>query len=41
MENPNFEEEVIRLEDLEKDYYRLDFLIDKNNEHIEKKLKFL
>lgn len=39
MENPNFEEEVIRLEDLEKDYYRLDFLIDKNNEHIEKEAK--
>jgi len=39
MENPNFEEEVIRLEDLEKDYYRLDFLIDKNNEHIEKETK--
>lgn len=39
MENLNFEEEVIRLEDLEKDYYRLDFLIDKNNEHIEKETK--
>ena len=39
MENPNFEEEVIRLEDLEKDYYRLDLLIDKNNEHIEKETK--
>lgn len=35
MEKPNNEAVIIRLVDLEKEYYRLEFLIDKNNEHIE------
>lgn len=36
MEKPNSEEIIIKLEDLEKEYYRLEFLIDKNNEHLER-----
>lgn len=36
MEKPNSEEIVIKLENLEEEYYRLEFLIDKNNEHLER-----
>ena len=36
MEHPNSEPQVIKLEDLDKEYYRLEFLIDKGNEHLEK-----
>lgn len=36
MEHPNSEPQVIKLEDLAKEYYRLEFLIDKENEHLEK-----
>jgi len=34
MENPNDEPEQIFLKDLEKDYYRLQFLVDKKNEKV-------
>lgn len=36
MEHPNSEPQVIKLEDLGKEYYRLEFLVDKGNEHLEK-----
>ncbi|MBT8911094.1 methylase [Lactobacillus delbrueckii subsp. bulgaricus] len=36
MEHPNSEPQVIKLEDLDKEYYRLEFLVDKGNEHLEK-----
>ena len=39
MEKPNGTPEIIYLKDLEKDYYRLQFLIDKKDEHIEKELE--
>ena len=36
MENPNSEPESVLLEDLEKDWYRLKFLVDTKSEHIQK-----
>lgn len=36
MEHLNSEPQVIKLEDLDKEYYRLEFLVDKGNEHLEK-----
>lgn len=39
MERPNCEPEIIKLEDLPKEYYRLQFLVDKTNEHIEKEIQ--
>lgn len=39
MEKPNAEAEVILLENLEEDYYRLKFLVDKKDEHIKKELE--
>lgn len=36
MEHPNSEPQVIKLEDLGKEYYRLEFLVDKGKEHLEK-----
>ena len=36
MEHPNSEPQVIKLENLGKEYYRLEFLVDKGNEHLEK-----
>lgn len=38
MEQPNAEAIVIFLEELEKDYYRLEFLVDKSNEHLEREI---
>lgn len=39
MEQPNGEPKVIKLTDLDKEAYRLEFLIDKTNEHIEREMK--
>lgn len=39
MEKPNNEAVIIKLSDLEKEFYRLEFLIDRNNEHIEREMK--
>lgn len=39
MEQPNGEPKVIRLSDLDKEAYRLEFLIDKTNEHLEHEMK--
>ena len=39
MEKPNGEPEEIRLEDLERDYYRLQFLVDKDDENIRKEME--
>lgn len=36
MEHPNSEPTIIKLEDLEKNYYQLEFLVDKSNQHLEK-----
>lgn len=36
MEHPNSEPQILKLEDLGKEYYRLGFLIDNSNEHLEK-----
>ena len=36
MEHPNFEPVRIELKDLDKNYYQLEFLVDKSNEHLEK-----
>lgn len=36
MEHPNSEPVRIELKDLEKNYYQLEFLVDKSNEHLEK-----
>lgn len=36
MERPNDEPEEILLENLEKEYYRLQFLVDEGNEHLKK-----
>lgn len=38
MERPGGDPEVILLENLEKEYYRLNFLVDKNDENIKKEL---
>ena len=39
MEKPFGEPEVVYLKDLEKDYYRLQFLVDSGSEHIEKEMQ--
>lgn len=39
MEQPGGEPEVINLEDLEKEYYRLQFLVDLGNEHLQKEME--
>ena len=39
MNRPNDAPEVIKLEDLEKEYYRLQFLVDKGNERIQKEME--
>lgn len=39
MEKPFGEPEVVYLKDLEKDYYRLQFLVDSASEHIEKEMQ--
>ena len=39
MEQPNGEPKVIKLADLDKEAYRLEFLIDKTNEHLEREIK--
>lgn len=39
MEHPNDAPEVVQLADLEKDYYRLSFLVDDANAHIKKELE--
>jgi hypothetical protein len=39
MEKPNNEAVIIQLADLEKEFYRLEFLVDKSNEHIEREMK--
>ena len=39
MNNPLAEPEVVMLEDLEKEYYRLQFLVDSDNEHIRKEME--
>ena len=39
MEQPGGEPEVINLEDLEKEYYRLQFLVDIGNEHLQKEME--
>lgn len=39
MENPKGEPEEILLEDLPKEYYRLQFLVDSGNEHIKKEME--
>lgn len=36
MEHPNSEPTIIKLEDLEKNYYQLEFLVDESNQHLEK-----
>lgn len=38
MEQPNGEPKVIKLTDLDKEVYRLEFLIDKINEHLEREM---
>lgn len=39
MEQPNSEAIVVKLADLEKEYYRLEFLVDKSNEHLEREMQ--
>ncbi|MCI8640419.1 MAG: class I SAM-dependent DNA methyltransferase [Clostridia bacterium] len=39
MENPNGEPEEILLENLEKEYYRLQFLVDSTNENLKKEME--
>ena len=39
MENPQGEPEVILLENLEKEYYRLQFLVEQGNEHLKKEME--
>lgn len=39
MEQPNGEPNIIKLIDLEKEYYRLDFLVNIGNEHLEREVK--
>lgn len=39
MENPNGEPNIIQLADLEKEFYRLDFLVEQNNEHVQKEME--
>jgi hypothetical protein len=39
MEQPNGEPQKIKLKELEKDYYRLQFLVDTKSEHITKEMQ--
>lgn len=39
MEQPNSEASVIKLEDLTEESYRLEFLVDKTNEHLEQEMQ--
>lgn len=39
MEQPNAEATVIQLADLEKECYRLEFLVDKTNEHLDREMQ--
>lgn len=39
MENPNGEPEEILLENLEKEYYRLEFLVETGNEHLKREME--
>ena len=39
MEHPNNEPQIIKVKNLSKEYYRLDFLVDKSNQHLEKEMK--
>ena len=39
MENPNGEPEEILLENLEKEYYRLQFIVDKENENLKREME--
>lgn len=39
MERPHGDPEIVKLEDLEREYYRLSFLIDTANEHIQREME--
>lgn len=39
MERPNGEPEIVKLKDLGTDYYRLNFLVDQKDDHIQKQLE--
>ena len=39
MEQPNAEAIIIKLEDLADEFYRLEFLVDKSNEHLEREMQ--
>lgn len=39
MERPGGDPEIIKLEDLEKEYYRLQFLVDSGNEHLKREME--
>lgn len=39
MERPGGDPEIIRLENLEKEYYRLQFLVDSGNEHLKREME--
>ena len=39
MNQPNAEPEIVRLADLEKEYHRLDFLVDTGNENLKKEME--
>ncbi len=39
MENPNAEPEQILLKNLDKEYYRLDFLVDRGNENVKREME--
>lgn len=39
MNRPNDEPEILKLADLEKEYHRLQFLVDTGSEHIKKEME--
>ncbi|HEM6434121.1 TPA: class I SAM-dependent DNA methyltransferase [Streptococcus suis] len=39
MEQPNAEATIVKLVDLEQEFYRLEFLVDKSNEHLEREMQ--
>ncbi|UUM61871.1 N-6 DNA methylase [Streptococcus suis] len=39
MEQPNAEALIVKLADLEQEFYRLEFLVDKSNEHLEREMQ--
>ncbi|MCC8103318.1 MAG: hypothetical protein LIP11_14045 [Clostridiales bacterium] len=39
MNRPGEEPEIIKLEDLPKEYYRLQFLVDTGNEHLKREME--